>query len=116
MSSRERLRVLRATKELGRFSDAQLQALLPYVDELCVGGGVQLALEGRLCHQFLIVASGSLETCRQGRAGTLCPGDTFGWGAMRDRGMNEASVSATSPANLLVMSHEQFRAVDGLNT
>lgn len=114
MSTQERLRVLRATKELGARSDAQLVSLLPYMDEHCVAAGAQLALEGRLCHQLLIVASGSLETCRQGRPGTLGPGETFGWQAMRQRGVNEASVSAASATHLLVMSHEQFRAVDGL--
>ena len=114
MTTGERLRVLRATRELGRYSDAQLLALLPHLDEQCVRAGAQLALEGRLAHQFVIVASGSLETCRQGRAGKLGRGDTFGWRAMRDRGVNEASVTALSPAHLLVMSHEQFRAVDGL--
>jgi CRP-like cAMP-binding protein len=115
MSTHERLRLLRATRELGRFSDAQLQSLLPYLDEQCVAAGVELASEGRLCHQFVIVASGSLETCRQGRAGALGPGDTFGWRAMHERGLNEASVRAAAPAHLLVMSHEQFRAAAGLS-
>ncbi len=114
MSGRERLRALQATEELSRFSNAQLQSLLPYVDELSVAAGEPLAMEGRLCHQFLVVVSGALETCRQGRAGRLGPGQTFGWQAMHDRGLNDASVSAGCTAQLLVMSHEQFRAVEGL--
>ncbi|HKW72111.1 MAG TPA: cyclic nucleotide-binding domain-containing protein [Candidatus Dormibacteraeota bacterium] len=114
MNTEERLRVLRATRELGSLSHALLLALLPHFDEQCVSTGAQLALEGRLAHQFLIVASGSLETCRRGRAGKLGRGDTFGWRAMHDRGVNEASVTALSEAHLLLMSHEQFRAVDGL--
>ena len=114
MSRGERLRALRATKELGGFSKAKLHSLLPHLDELRVAPGEQLAHEGRPCHHFLVVASGLLETCRQGRAGKLGPGDSFGWHAMHDRGVNDASVSAMSAANLLVMSHEQFRAVIGL--
>jgi CRP-like cAMP-binding protein len=103
------------TKELGHLNDSELQSLLPHLDELCVTAGVQLALEGRLCHQFLIVATGALEICGQGRAGRLAPGDTFGWRAMRERGVNDASVRAIAPAHLLVMSHEQFRAAEGLS-
>ncbi len=114
MSNRERIRILRSTKELARFSESQLRGLASYVDEQSVGAGSQLAAEGRLCHQLLIVASGRLETCRGGRRKTLGPGDSFGWCAMRERGLNEANVSAVAPSRLLVMSHEQFRAIDGL--
>ena len=114
MSPLERLRTLRATREMRGLSDGQLRALLPHLDELHVAAGTQLALEGRLCHQFLVVAAGSLETCRHGRAATLGPGSAFGWQAMRKRSVNEARVTALSAAHLLVMSHAQFRAVDGL--
>ena len=114
MSNRERIRILRSTKELARFGESQLRHLASYVDEQCVGAGSQLAAEGRLCHQLLIVASGRLEACRDGRREVLEPGDIFGWRAMRERGLNEASVSAVTASHLLVMSHEQFRAVDGL--
>ncbi len=114
MSTDERLRALRATRELRRLSDAQLRALLPHLDELWVAAGTQLALEGRLCHQFLVVAAGSLETCRHGRAATMGPGGTFGWQAMQERSVNEATVTTLSAARLLVMSHEQFGAVNGL--
>lgn len=114
MSTEERLRALRAAKELRGLSTAQLRRLMPYFDEQCIAAGEQLALEGGLCHQFVIVASGSLETCRQGRPGTLGPGGAFGWQAMRDRGVYDASVYAGSPAHLLVMSHDQFRAVAAL--
>ncbi len=114
MSNRERLRALRATRELGYFSEAELQDLLPFIDELYVAAGAQLALEGRLCHEFVIVATGLLETCRRGRPGKLGPGETLGWDAMRVRGLNDATVSAASAAHLLVMSHEQFRAVESL--
>ena len=92
MSSRDRLEVLRATKELGGYTDPQLRRLLPFVDEACVPAGIVIAEAGRLCHQLVIVASGVLETCREGRSGRLGPGDVFGWSAMRDRGVYNANV------------------------
>jgi CRP-like cAMP-binding protein len=116
MNDRERLRVLRATREFAGLGDAKLRTLLPYIDELCVDAGSRVSEEGRLCHQFVIVVSGMLETCRRGRSGRLGPGETFGWDAMRARGLNDGTVVATSAASLLVMGHAQFRAAEGLAT
>ena len=92
----------------------RLESLLPYFDEVVARPGDQLAVEGRLCHQFFVVLEGRLETCRGGVRGELVAGQGFGWAAMRDRGLNEASVRAVEDARLLVMSHEQFRAVESL--
>jgi len=112
VSDRDRLDVLRATTELGGWTDAQLRRLLPFVDEASVPAGQVIAEGGLLCHQLVIVASGVLETCRNGRSGRLGPGDTIGWDAMRERGTYDATVTSVSPARVLVMSHEQFRAAE----
>jgi CRP-like cAMP-binding protein len=114
MNDRERLRLLRATPQLAGVDETRLRGLLPFIDELCVNGSAALAEEGRLCHQFVILASGFLETHRRGRQGRLEPGDSFGWEAMQARGVNDATVLATTPAHVLVMSHEQFRAAEGV--
>jgi len=99
---------LRALGSLG------LESLLLYFDEVLVRAGDELAVEGRLCHQFFVVVEGRLETCRGGVRGELVAGQGFGWAAMRDRAVNEASVRAMGNARLLVMGHEQFRAADAL--
>ena len=114
MSNSERLDVLRATKELGGRTDADLRRLLPFVDEVSVPSGTVIADAGRLCHQLVIVASGMLETCRNGRSGRLGRGDSFGWSAMADRSSYDETVLSISPARLLVMSHEQFRAAEAI--
>ena len=112
MSNSERLDVLRATKELGGRTDSELRRLLPFLDEVSIPAGTVIADVGRLCHQLVIVASGMLETCRNGRSGRLRRGDAFGWNEMRDRAAYDATVLSISPASLLVMSHEQFRAAE----
>jgi len=112
MSYRDRLAVLRAVRELASRDDAELSALTHFMDEASVPAGTVLAQEGRLCHQLLIVATGRLEACRRGRPVLLGPGETVGWDAMRDRGRHDATVVAISEAHLLVMSHEQFRAME----
>ncbi len=112
MSYPERLAVLRAVRELARREDAELSALTHFMDEVSVPAGTVLAQEGHLCHQLLIVGAGTLEACRRGRPVLLGPGETVGWDAMRDRGRHDATVVAISDALLLVMSHDQFRAME----
>ena len=92
----------------------QVRALRPHFDEVAVCAGQTIATEGSLCHQFFVVADGTLETCRHGRRGVLVAGEAFGWEAMRNRGLNDASVKALTDARLLVMGHAQFRAITAL--
>jgi CRP-like cAMP-binding protein len=102
--------MLRLAKEFHGSSDPQLQALVPHFDEVAVPAGTRLAQEGRLSRQFFIVTEGELETCRQGKRGKLGPGESFGWSAMYEHGWDDATVTASSSARLLVMGHAQFRA------
>ena len=88
-----------------------VRALRPHFDEVRVNAGDQVAEEGTLCHQVLVVVEGTLETCHRGVRGELGAGQQFGWASMRDRGVNESGVRALTDARLLVMSHAQFRAV-----
>lgn len=87
---------------------------MPFFDEVSVPRGMVIAEEGRLCHEFVVVAAGELEVCRKGRATRLGPGGSFGWSAIQERAHYNATVVATSPARLLVMSHAQFRAAEAL--
>jgi CRP-like cAMP-binding protein len=108
------LEALRRVPELSRFSEARLRCLLMYFDEVVVPAGVAVAVEGRLCHEYIVVASGELEICRRGRATRFGPGESYGWRAMQDRSRHDATVVTMSPARLLVMGHAQFRAAEGL--
>jgi len=114
MSKDARLEALRRVPELSQFPDAGLRALLMFFDEVVVPAGVAIAVEGRLCHEYVVVASGELEVCRKGRATRLGPGESYGWRAMEGRLRHDATVVTMSPARVLVMGHAQFRAVEGL--
>jgi CRP-like cAMP-binding protein len=106
-----RLSVLRSVPELGDCSDSQLRTLLQHVDEVTVQRGCQIAGEGKPCSQLVIVAAGRLRTVsNDGRRQALQAGDPFGWTAMWERGLNDATVVAETDARLLVVSHGQFRA------
>ena len=105
-----RIAALRAVGELAGCSDGEISSLLRYTDEVDVPAGTVVAVRERLCSAFVVVLEGSLQAgCAQ-----LGPGDSFGWDAMWERTANLATVVAESDARLLVMSHDQFRAIKGL--
>lgn len=101
---------LRAVRELWASSDTEISSLLRYTDEVDVFAGDVVAERGRLCAAFVVVLQGTL----QAGSCPLRPGDSFGWDAMWERTANPATVVVESDARLLVMSHDQFRAVKGL--
>jgi CRP-like cAMP-binding protein len=106
-----RLGVLSSVPELSSCSDSQLRTLLQYADEVSVQPGIQVATEGKPSSQLLIVAEGQLRVqSTDGRRRTLSAGDTVGWTAMWERGLNESTVVAETPARLLAVSRAQFRA------
>jgi len=109
MKAEERVRLLRAVPELAGLRDAAR-----HFDEVRVAAGEMLAEEGGLCHQYLVVAEGTLRTQQRGQTGELGPGDSFGFSAMQSRDVNPAGVVALTEARVLVMSHAQFRAAEPL--
>ena len=114
MTHEEKLETLRGVSELADYGLEQLRSVVAYFDEVCVPTGTTLAEQGRLCHEFVVVASGEIESLASGRKTLHGPGCAFGWKAMRERAAHDATVSAIGPAHLLVMGHSQFRAAAGL--
>jgi CRP-like cAMP-binding protein len=105
-----RFAALRAVRELAGCSDGEIASLLRYTDAVDVPAGAIVAETAHQAAAFVVVMEGNL------RAGSCAmrPGDSFGWEAMWERTANSATVVAESDARLLVMSHDQFRAVKGL--
>ena len=104
-----RFQALRAVRELAGCSDGDISSLLRYTDEVEVSAGDVVAQGGQLCTAFVVVVQGTLCV----GFGHLRPGESVGWDAMWERSVNPATVVADSHARLLVMSHDQFRAVKG---
>jgi CRP-like cAMP-binding protein len=107
---RARYAALRAVAELEACSDADIWSLLAYADEVRLCAGDRVAQEGRYCTELVVVMEGTLS----GRSRRVGPGETIGWTAMWERSTNPVTVTAESDARLLVMSHDQFRAVKAL--
>jgi RimJ/RimL family protein N-acetyltransferase len=109
-----RFRALRMVPELSRFSDPELRALLPFVDEAIVPRGATLASLGRPCREFVIVAEGCLSVVASGSRTRLETGGAAGFAAMLERTDNPATIVAEATTRVLVMGHAQFRAVRAL--
>lgn len=115
MPAASRLLALRGTRELASYPPRDLEALLPFFDEVLMPVGSPVAVEGHRCTEFVVVMDGRLKLCSTGaERRVLRAGDSLGWYAMWERGWNEATVVVEEAARLLVMSHAQFRAVKSI--
>jgi adenylate cyclase len=91
----------------------ELAAIAQQVDEIDVPAGKVLAREGELGHEFFVIESGTAEVIRSGqRINELGPGDFFGEMALLDEDRRTATVTATAPMRLLVMTGASFRELD----
>jgi len=106
----ERFAALRAVSELASCSDREVWSLVAYADEVGLDAGDQVAREGRFCTEFVVVMEGALRA----RSVLIGPGGSLGWHALWERSTNPANVVVEADARLLVMSHDQFRAVKAL--
>jgi cyclic nucleotide-binding protein len=109
-TQRERFAALRAVDELEPCTDSEIWSLLTHADEVRLFAGDGVAQEGRYCTELVVVIEGAL--CSGSHL--VGPGMTVGWGEMWERSLNPATVTAETDARLLVMSHDQFRAVKAL--
>src|ERR1700682_4249699 len=113
-SARARFSALRAVRELASCSDKEIWSLLKYTDEVRLGAGDEVAHEGTPATECVVVMEGRLRARSCGALELLGSGSGCGWHAMWERSANRATVTVEVDARLLVMSHEQFRAVKAL--
>jgi CRP/FNR family transcriptional regulator, cyclic AMP receptor protein len=89
------------------------KAVAPYADEVDVPAGTKLAEEGRLAYEFFAIKEGTADVTLGGQhAASLGPGDFFGEIGLLAGDRRVASVVATSPMHLVVLTGSQLRAID----
>ena len=94
-------------------SKKELAVVAQQSDEIDVPAGKVIAREGDFGHEFFIIDSGTAEVTRGGaRIAELGAGDFFGEMALLDDDRRTATVTATSPMSLIVMTRASFRALD----
>lgn len=81
-----------------------------FADEIDVPAGKQLVEEGEFGYEFFVIAIGTAEVSRGGeRVNSLGPGDFFGEIALLETERRTATVVATSPMRLIVVTRRDFK-------
>jgi CRP/FNR family transcriptional regulator, cyclic AMP receptor protein len=93
-------------------SKKELQTIGRASDEVRVSSGKTLVEEGRTGHEFFLILDGKATVSRNGRkVATLGPGDYFGELALLDRGPRNATVTADTDMDVLVLGQREFSGV-----
>jgi len=101
---------LKAVPLFSHCSKRELEFLASRVDELSLPAGKTLLVQGQPTDTFYILLGGEVDVSVDGRpVKRLKAGDFFGEIGMLDRGLATATVTTTQPAELLALSHAQFR-------
>lgn len=93
-------------------SKSELQRIAALADELDLAEGATLIREGETGREFIVVADGSVRVTRGGKTiRELGSGDFIGEIALVADVPRTATVTATSPVRLLVVTDRAFRSV-----
>ena len=112
LSKNEKIELLRRIPLFAECTKAELIEVAISADEREAAAGQSLAEQGQRGQEFFILVEGSVTVRRNGRRLTdLGPGDWFGEIAILTYKPRTATVTATSPVRLLVISDRAFRRV-----
>jgi CRP-like cAMP-binding protein len=92
----------------------ELARVAQHADEVEVSAGRRLAVEGDLAYEFFVIREGTADVDIGGEVkNTLGPGDFFGEiGVLESDLRRVASVTATAPLKLVVMTGYDLRAIN----
>jgi CRP-like cAMP-binding protein len=106
-------KVLEGIGAFSGLSRDELVQLAGWTFELEVPEGEELLKEGKLAHEFFVIEDGAVEIRHDGeRIAELGAGDFFGEIALLEGGTRTATVVATTPLRLIVMSAHEFRRME----
>jgi CRP/FNR family cyclic AMP-dependent transcriptional regulator len=95
-----------------RLSRKDLTHLGHWTDEVDVPEGKRLAEQGTFAYEFLVIEDGTADVIQDGeRIRSLGPGDFFGEIGLLESERRTATVVATSPMRLIVMTGRDFSAM-----
>jgi CRP/FNR family cyclic AMP-dependent transcriptional regulator len=104
---------LKAVPFFSAMSKSELAAVAQQTDEIDVPAGKVLAREGDFGEEFFVIDAGTAQVTRGGEPiAELGPGDFFGEMALLEEDRRTATVTATTPMSLIVMTRASFRALD----
>lgn len=108
-SASSKVEMLRKVPLFSGLSQRQLEQIAKLADEIEVPAGRQLATVGESGHELFVIVDGEASVrAKGGRTVRLGYGDFFGEMSLVDGGPRSATVVATTPMKLLVVSHREF--------
>ena len=103
---------LQAVDQLRDCTRAQLEEVARLAERVQVGEGEVLTREGRIGREFFLILSGTVGVTQKGRrVNTLGPGDFFGELAALNPGPRNATVTALSDVDVLIIGPREFAAM-----
>jgi CRP/FNR family transcriptional regulator, cyclic AMP receptor protein len=104
---------LKAVPLFASLSDADLKQVAQQAEDVDIREGKQLITEGRFAYEFFAIEEGTADVTIGGKVvRQLGPGDFFGEMALLVADRRTASVVATSPMRLVVLTAGQFHALE----
>src|SRR4029078_10244368 len=106
------MELLQAVPLFASCSKAELGRIASLADELDLADGATLIREGERGREFLVVVNGTVTVTKRGKKGTdLGAGGFIGEIALVSDVPRTATVTATSPVRLLVVTDRAFRGL-----
>ncbi|HEX3333397.1 MAG TPA: cyclic nucleotide-binding domain-containing protein [Acidimicrobiales bacterium] len=97
---------------LSACTTSQLRQVARLAERVQVGEGEVLAREGRIGREFFLILSGTMTVTQGGReVNSLGPGSFFGELAAMNPGPRNATVTASSEAEVLIIGPREFAAM-----
>jgi CRP/FNR family transcriptional regulator, cyclic AMP receptor protein len=94
------------------YTDAHLRQIARLAEKVKVGEGKILVREGQFGKEFFLILVGSVAVSRKGRlVNELGPGDFFGELVALNGGSRNATVTALSDLDLLIIGRREFNAM-----
>lgn len=107
-----KVELLKRTPLFSGCTKSELRELAKTADELDLREGTVLIREGRPGREFFVLIDGTAVVTKQGKKiADLGPGDWLGEIALITDSPRTATVTATSPVDVLVITDRRFRSV-----
>jgi CRP/FNR family transcriptional regulator, cyclic AMP receptor protein len=112
LRSDAKIKLLKTVPLFAGCSKSELRELAKTADELDIREGTVLTREGRTAKEFFVLVDGTADVTKAGKKiAELKAGDWFGEIALITDGPRTATVTATSPVDVLVITDRRFRTV-----
>ena len=112
MAKDEKFDLIRSVPLFSHCDEEGVEALARAADLIEVPAGMEIVTQGKHSNDFVVIAEGAVEVTRDGEAvDTMASGDFFGEIALLTGAARNATVTATAPSTLLVLTDRAFHQV-----